>query len=149
MTHRHVNLVKLCVGIRNPNQLRYWQNRRRAEAEANGTFWRPSHVTRSRPRRLTEVLAGGSLYWVIDGEIRVRQAILALEPCMGQDGIRRCRIVMDPQLIDTVPVPRSPFQGWRYLEAKDSPRDIETGSGGDGDRLTPEIARALDEIGLR
>ena len=46
------------------------------------------------------------------------------------------------------PMPRRAFQGWRYLEAADSPRDLPTARKGD-DRLPEPLALALAEIGLR
>ncbi len=145
VTGRFVNLVKLCVGVSSVDELAMYQNRRMAEADARGESYLPSHVTRMFPRRKSEVLSGGSLYWVIRGEIQVRQTILDLDSCIGDDAIRRCRIVMDPTLTRTVRVPRRPFQGWRYLTAEDSPDDLPTGT---GDELPPELERRLGEIGI-
>ena len=53
-----------------------------------------------------------------------------------------------PQVIRTEPAPRRPFQGWRYLDPKDSPRDLPKGRTKD-DPLPPALAQALAEIGLR
>ena len=145
VTGRFVNLVKLCVGVSSVGELAMYQNRRATEAEARGESYLPSHVTRMFPRRKEEVLSGGSLYWVIRGEIQVRQTILDLESCIGDDAIRRCRIVMDPALTRTVRVPRRPFQGWRYLAAEESPDDLPVDK---GNELPLELERTLDEIGI-
>ncbi len=145
VTTQFVNLVKLCVGVSSVDELAMWQDRRGAEARARGESYLPSHVTRMYPRRKAEVLSGGSLYWVIRGEIQVRQTILDLESCIGSDAIRRCRIVMDPVLVRTIRFPRRPFQGWRYLSPDDSPADLEKIS---GDELPPELERTLAEIGI-
>ncbi len=145
MTNRPVNLVKLCVGVSSVAELSRFQQRRLADARSRGETYLPSHVTRMHPRRRDELLAGGSLYWVIKGLIQVRQVILDLEPVIDDDGIRRCRIVMDAKLIRTVSAPRRPFQGWRYLEAEDSPADLRAGH---GDELPEELERKLADIGI-
>ena len=44
------------------------------------------------------MLAGGSLYWVIKGEIAAREKIIAIEPFRDKDGIGRCRLVMQPKV---------------------------------------------------
>ena len=67
-----VHLLKLCVGVETLSQLATYQEGRRARGVAL------THTTRNRPRRADEVLAGGSLYWVIKGVIRARQPIIGL-----------------------------------------------------------------------
>ena len=52
------------------------------------------------------------------------------------------------EVIRTEAAPRRPFQGWRYLAAAESPRDLPKGRAAD-DTLPPELARALADIGLR
>ena len=146
MSKGHVNLVKLCVGIGSVEELQAWRDIRRSESAAGGKTYRSCHVTRMWPRRQEEVLSGGSLYWVIRGVIQVRQTIAGLEECIGADGIRRCRIVMDPELVRTAASPRRPFQGWRYLEPANSPPDLP-GSGNAGD-LPHDLERALSDLGI-
>ena len=99
------------------------------------------------PKREAELLNGGSLYWVFRGVIGARQRILRLDEVIGQDGIRRCGIVMDEALIRTQPAPRRPFQGWRYLAPEDAPADLARGSVAAD--LPPELSAALSEIGVR
>ena len=99
------------------------------------------------PRRDTELLQGGSLYWVIRGVIRVRQKIAELVEVTGEDGIRRCAIVFEPSLIPTALRPRRAFQGWRYLSAADAPPDIGTGPGEVPD-LPPGLREELDRFGV-
>jgi hypothetical protein len=140
-----VHILKLCVGVAEIADLEYWVRKRAAEAGARGEPVRHRHVTRMTPRRLAEVLDGGSLYWVIGGFIQVRQRILGLDDVIGEDGISRCAIQLEPKLVATRPVPRRPFQGWRYLEAKDAPPDVGRGDGGD---IPPELRRELAELGL-
>lgn len=140
----HVNLVKLCVGADGVEDLVDWQASQRARWPAG----RAIHVTRMWPKRSAEVLAGGSLYWVFKGLILARQTILALDPVQGSDGIERCAIHLDARVVRTDPVPRRPFQGWRYLPAAEAPRDLPQARGGD-DALPPGLAAALADIGLR
>jgi hypothetical protein len=99
------------------------------------------------PKRAAEVLDGGSLYWVIKGQVLARQRILGLEPRQGSDGISRCALVLDVEVIRTEAAARRPFQGWRYLDAAESPRDLPKGRALES-TLPPGLAQALAEIGL-
>ena len=142
-----LNLVKLCVGADSVEDLVAWQAVRGAERAAQGLDPRPRHVTRMWPRRADEILAGGSLYWVFRGAVLARQPILALEEVTGADGIRRCAIVMDPRVVLVEARPRRPFQGWRYLEARDAPADL-AGQGAGAEGLPADLALALDGLGV-
>ena len=139
-----VHLLKLCVGAESVDDLLEWH---RTHPSPFPTGER-RHVTRMWPKREAEVLAGGSLYWVIKGVILCRQRILRLDEVDRGDGIRRCGIVMDPQVIRTEAAARRPFQGWRYLSPEDAPRDLPKGRETDS-ALPEEMALALAEIGLR
>jgi hypothetical protein len=139
-----VNLVKLCVGETSVEGHVGWI----ADRMARDPAWQPCHVTRMWPKRGAEVLAGGSLYWVINGLILCRQRLIGLEERRGQDGILRCALMLDATVVRTEPVPRRAFQGWRYLEARDAPRDLARGRAGDA-TLPDPLALALAEIGLR
>ena len=139
-----VHLLKLCVGAESVDDLLEWH---RTHPSPFPTGER-RHVTRMWPKREAEVLAGGSLYWVIKGVILCRQRILRLDEVDRGDGIRRCGIVMDPQVIRTEAAARRPFQGWRYLTPGDAPRDLPKGRETDS-ALPEEMALALAEIGLR
>lgn len=138
-----LNILKLCVGAISVEDLTDW-HRAHAHVWAAGTT---EHVTRMWPKREDELLDGGSLYWVIKGAIQARQRILGLAERRGGDGIARCALVLDAEVIRTEAAPRRPFQGWRYLTTEESPRDLPKGRALD-DRLPPELAQALAEIGL-
>ena len=58
------------------------------------------------PKRIGDLLDGGSLYWVIKGNVQVRQRLLGIRPFVDDDGIGRCRLVLDPK-------PSSPRTGSR------------------------------------
>ena len=137
-----INLLKLCVGAVSVEDLLDWQTSQRP----NWPEGRAIHVTRMWPTREAEVLEG-SLYWVIKGVILARQRITDLQEVNLGDGIPRCALVLDQEVIRTKAAPRRPFQGWRYLDPKDSPRDLPRGRAKD-DPLPPALAQALAELGL-
>ncbi|SMX31300.1 DUF1489 family protein [Actibacterium lipolyticum] len=141
---KHINLVKLCVGAEKVEDLEHWQQQRRA-LNPNALT---QHVTRMWPKKSDELLSGGSLYWVFKGVILARQRVLRLDEVHGDDGIRRCGIVLEPNVIRTEAVPRRPFQGWRYLKPEDSPQDLPEGRKRNED-LPPSLMAALAEIGVR
>lgn len=138
-----VNLIKLCVGAEAVEDLVNWQ----ASARAKGPDGLPRHVTRMWPKRADEVLNGGSLYWVFKGVVLCRQSILRLDEVIGQDGITRCGIVLEPEVVRTQSTPRRPFQGWRYLTTQDAPPDLPKSRTAEPS-LPPELNRALAEIGV-
>ncbi len=135
-----VHMMKLCVGADRPEDLEEWQQERFGAGPA-------IHVTRMRPKRAEELLAGGSLYWVFRGVMLARQRLLGLEERLGEDGITRCALVLDPRLVRVVAVPRRPFQGWRYLSAADAPPALPPGRDSE-DPLPPGLVRELAEMGL-
>jgi len=148
MSTEPVNLIKLCVGAEGIDDLLDWQKRLRAIRTARGEPPEHRHITRMWPKREAELLAGGSLYWVFKGVVLARQRVLRLEEVIGEDGIRRCGIVLHDDVIKTEAVPRRPFQGWRYLSMTDAPADLSA------DRLNetalpPELASALAALGVR
>lgn len=141
-----VHLIKLCVGAEGVEDLAAWQADRMAERRAAGLEPHPVHVTRMWPKRAEDLLAGGSLYWVFRGLVLARQRILGLEPRLGEDGIGRCAIRLDPAIVRTVPQPRRPFQGWRYLQPEDVPADLAPGQ--DATQLPPALVASLAELGV-
>ena len=141
-----LHLIKLCVGIGSVEDMTPWQVRRAAEAEAAGLRPLPFHITRMFPRRKAELVDGGSMYWVIRQVVQVRQRIADLEAITGEDGISRCKIWLDPELVRTQPVPRRAFQGWRYLKADEAPADLNAPSLG-GAELPDELRLKLIELG--
>jgi len=135
-----LNILKLCVGVSEIAELAQWQDERLRRTK------RIYHVTRMIPRRAKEIAGQGSIYWVIRGMIMVRQKIIAIEPFTDTDGIERCKLVFDPELVPVRPVPRRAFQGWRYLEGADAPRDLKRRPGDEA--LSDKMAAELAELGL-
>lgn len=125
-----VHLQKLSVGSEGIDTLAEWQRLVVRRRKARGLSPVHEHVTRMFPKQVEALLDGGSIYWVIKGQIQCRNKIIGLEEKRGSDGVRRCSILMEPKLIPVVPAPRRPFQGWRYLKAEDAPADLTEASGG-------------------
>ena len=141
--NQSINLIKLSVGSDSYDDLVAWQSTKRAQT-ADGY---PRHVTRMWPKREAEILNGGSIYWVVKGVLTCRQKVIRLDEVIGADGIRRCAIVSDPELIRVQSAIKRPFQGWRYLKPEDAPPDLPKGRDRE-DPLPVELNRALAEIGV-
>ena len=141
-----VHLVKLCDGADDIADLAGWQAERLKEKKKLKQPQVLAHVTRMTPKRAEELLAGGSLYWVMKGVIRCRQKLIGIEPFTDNEGIGRCRLVLDKEIVPTRRQERRPFQGWRYLEAKDAPPDVKKGEAEDD--MPEEMRRELEELGL-
>lgn len=137
-----LHLLKLAVGCESPEEL---VGRQAARLEANGEL---IHPTRHAPRRSEELLAGGSLYWVIRGVVLMRQRLLALRPMIGDDGRSRCAIVLAPELVLTEARGWRPFQGWRYLDGEDAPLDRPILGVGNGGLPPDKMRQALLELKL-
>lgn len=137
-----LHLIKLSVGSEDIDDIVNWQAHMRARH--GGHYF---HDTRMVPRRRDELLAGGSIYWVIKGQIRVRQELRDIEAYEDSAGVRRCRLWLEPALIETRPKPKRPFQGWRYLQPKAAPADLPQGPPGSGD-MPASMRAELMELGL-
>jgi hypothetical protein len=140
-----LHLIKLCVGCDSLSELVAWQKHRLKEKKARGQKPELIHITRQMPKRADELLDGGSLYWVIKGQIAARQRLKELRP-LRVKGVPHCGLVYDKTLVAVRPRPRSAFQGWRYFEPKDAPPDLVAAA---GDKNLPEmLRRELAALGL-
>ena len=119
-----LHILKLAVGCDSVKELKEWVAERMKTAKQKGLPQHHIHTTRMTPKRTEEILSGGSLYWVIRGEIAAREKLIAIEPFRDRDGIGRCRLVMQPKVISVSPRPMRAFQGWRYFEADAAPPDL-------------------------
>lgn len=101
-------------------------------------------VTRFRPKRAEELLAGGSLYWIIKHRLVARQAILdfATSPRDGRTIIR-----LAPELVRVRSQAMRAHQGWRYLDAAAAPADLE-GEPDGLDALPPALLGKLAGLEL-
>jgi len=143
-----LNLIKLCVGCESMQELEGWIKQRMKEKRKRGEKPEHIHRTRTMPKRTAELTDGGSLYWVIRGEIACRQRIRDLRPYRDKDGIGRCGIVLEPKVVPVDPRPFRAFQGWRYLAVKDAPPDLDKAGRGIGLAMPEKLRRELRDLGL-
>jgi hypothetical protein len=139
-----LHLLKLCVGADSIRDLEEWVALRQTQTRKCDEH---VHTTRMVPKRQAELLAGGSLYWVIKGQIAARQRLIGLRPVTDAQGVGRCELVLAPAVIAVMPRPFRPFQGWRYLAGKEAPADIGARRG-DIAAMPEAMRRELSELGL-
>ncbi|MEC7489190.1 MAG: DUF1489 domain-containing protein [Pseudomonadota bacterium] len=142
-----VHIIKLAVGIESLSHFRQRQLERITEEPGGTENARLIHLTRNAPRRKSEILEGGSIYWVIRGFITARQRITAVDTAPNYERKPCCALVLDPDLVPVLPQPYRAFQGWRYLETTDAPKDV-LGQAEGGYNLPPELANELRRLGL-
>jgi hypothetical protein len=131
-----LNIIKLVVGCDTVEDLIAW---RRPQA---GEPW--ILRTRMTPKRAGELLDGGSVYRVFKGLVLCRQRILAIDT-VGEGQAARCHMTLDEDVVLTQPLPRRPFQGWRYFDGRDAPADLA--APGDTASVPQDLAVRLREIG--
>ena|SRR5665213_3889205 len=136
-----LNLIKLAVGVDDLAHLAQIEKERKRERGTYGFF------TRNMPKRVDELLDGGSIYWVIKGQVRVRQLLKRFHPKTDETGRGFVIVEYNRALVPVRPRRHRPFQGWRYLDGKDAPRDLPKGDRG-GDDLPSALADELRDLGL-
>ncbi len=141
-----MHMLKLCVGVATLEELESYREERAHWWGADYGEDVHVHRTRTRPKLAAEMEESGSIYWVISGVIRCRQKILRLAQATDRDGVPCCDIIMSPELVRTVPRPKGPFQGWRYLRPADTPPDLS--AGGFAEEGSAELALELARLGL-
>jgi hypothetical protein len=141
-----LHLLKMAVGVGSIEELAGLRAARRRERGGSWVY------TRNRPRRAAEVLAGGSIYWVIGGQIRVRQRVTGFRGERDESGRAYCLIAVDERLVPTLRRPWRPFQGWRYLTPADAPPDAAGGGEGAdcaaGEPMPERLLAELRALGL-
>ena len=142
-----LHLIKLSVGTDSVADLEDWIKLKLKQQKKRGKKPERIHTTRMVPKRAEELIDGGSIFWVIKGQIMCRERILDIRPFTDKDGIGRCRVVLDGKVVLVEPRPRAAFQGWRYLEAKEAPRDLSRAAPGAA-RMPESMRRELQELGL-
>jgi|SRR5689334_20434035 len=142
-----LHLIKLCVGCDSVADLEDWIRQKLKEKTRHRQKPEHIHTTRMVPKRADELTDGGSLYWVIRGQISCRERIIGVRPFVDKEGVGRCRLVLDGKIVLVEPRPRAAFQGWRYLEVKEAPRDLAHAAPGAA-RMPEAMRRELRELGL-
>src|SRR5439155_2781020 len=129
-----LHLIKLAVGVDDLAHMKKLQANRRKQRRQppRSPHW---VYTRNTPRRAEELLAGGSLYWVVRGVIRCRQELVGFDEDFDKEEARKyCKIKVKRTIIPTAPRTCKPFQGWRYYSSGDAPPDLPKGDTGDRPR---------------
>jgi hypothetical protein len=147
-----LHLIKLCVGCDSIRDLEDWIDEKlkaRKGKEAGKAAPAPArdHTTRMVPKRAAEIIDGGSLYWVIRGQIMCRERILDIRPFTDKEGVGRCHIVLDCKPVPVEPRPYRAFQGWRYFKPDEAPRDLDRAAPGARD-MPEDLRRELRDLGL-
>jgi hypothetical protein len=136
-----LHLIKLAVGVGDLAELRKLQKLRRKQ---RGFY---CFYTRNMPRQHKEILDGGSIYWVIRGQVQARQRIIGFLPIVNKEGERRHLVKYQATIFPTYLQPRRAFQGWRYLLDKDAPPDRPKGMAA-AKGMPPRMVAELRELGL-
>lgn len=139
-----LHLIKLCVGCDSVKEHEDWIREKLRRTKETGRAREHIHTTRMSPKRADDLLNGGSLYWVIRGQILCRQRLVGIRPFVDKEGVGRCRLALEPKVVLVESRPFRAFQGWRYLEAGNAPRDLDRVAPGAG--AMPEQLRR--ELGL-
>jgi hypothetical protein len=140
-------MLKLCVGCDGIADLESWIAESMALWRRLGKPEEQIHTTRMVPKRMAEILDGGSLFWVIKGQIACRQRLVDIRPFTDAEGISRCHLVLEPIVVPVLPRPCRPFQGWRYLADSSVPADVSAGTG-EIAAMPEEMWRELRTLGL-
>ncbi len=135
-----LHMLKIAAGCGDLKELREMQKERRKE---RGVY---AFYTRNMPKRDKEILAGGSVYWVVKGQIQARQRIKGFRPIVNRRGRPAVLVSFEAKLTPTRWQPHRPFRGWRYLESKEVPKDLPKGAKPRG--LPPKMEAELRELGL-
>jgi hypothetical protein len=131
-----LNMTKIAFGAESSKHLR----------ERLATYTEAGEVrltTRYLPKRVGE-MAGGSLYWIHAHTIIGRSPILGFM----ENGTGRYWIRLEPRLIPVRSKPKRAHQGWRYLEAKDAPPDMDSVDADGRDEMPSKMLGDLMKMGL-
>ncbi len=104
-----LHLIKLCVGCDSITDLEEWIEENRVLHRRLGRDYEQTHTTRMVPKRVDDLLDGGSLFWVIKGQVAARQKLLEIRPFTDGEGIGRCHLVLEPKVVAVEPRPYRPF----------------------------------------
>ena len=129
-----LHLTKVAYGATSLEEMRSWFATRGDEARL---------TTRYLPKRHTEIVPGGSLFWIFKHQLVMRSEILRFEAAEGG----KTNIVISTELIGVHPRPKRAHQGWRYLDEADAPIDLGDGEE-PGETMPGNLASELARLGL-
>jgi hypothetical protein len=130
-----LHITKIAFRSESPETLRAWLESQRETGEARLT-------TRYLPKRVEEMI-GGSLYWIHGHVLVGRSPILGFQET--PDG--RYWIRLEPKLIPVHARSKRAHQGWRYMEGKDAPADLD-GNASSGEPMPVAMLGELSRLGL-
>tara|TARA_B100001769_G_C21658710_1_gene366258 strand:+ start:95 stop:514 length:420 start_codon:yes stop_codon:yes gene_type:complete len=131
-----IHLKKLAVGISSIEELLQRQK------DIVGRYGEIIHITRNRPKKTFDLINGGSMYWVIKRQVKVRQRIIEVKELITHEGKKSAGIILENKLVKVRPTPMKPFQGWRYYQIEEIPPDIED------DVFSDDFNNELSKLGL-
>ena len=135
-----INLKKLAVGIRSISDLKKIQS---LKLQKNNEIF---VKTRNKPARKSEILDGGSIYWIINNKFSIRQLVIDIREGVSEQGNKFCLIILDKNIIDVEKKLQRPFQGWRYLKSYDAPKDINLSL---DNNIPEDLSNHLLEFGFK
>ena len=137
----YYNLKKIAVGIKTIERLKIRQQM------LFDSYGKIVHSTRNMPKQKDGLIKTGSIYWIIQRNVLVRQKILDITSTIRNDGSKGCEIELDRDLIKVIPTPMRPFQGWRYYMDEDIPPDLNINDDG-SEEIPDEVNSELIKLGL-
>ena len=141
-----IHLLRMAARVASVANLKQLQAERLAQSSSENRCELYTY-TRNIPKRIDELIDGGSIYWVVKKYIKVRQKILRIERLTNDEGRAYCAIQIDPELKQVVARRQKAFQGWRYLRPEDIPIDLHP-SQSNVTNLPSALVDELRELGL-
>ena len=137
----YYHLKKIAVGIETVDRLRIRQSM------IHETYGKIIHSTRNMPKKSSELINSGSMFWIIKRYVLVRQKITNIKQVVREDGSKGCEIELDENLIRVIPTKMKPFQGWRCYLEDDIPQDLNVNNNED-EEFPEQIRSELIKLGL-
>lgn len=131
-----LNMTRIAFGAESPAHLRQ-------RLETHASIGEVRLTTRYLPKR-HEDMVGGSLFWILN------HSLIGRSPLIGfmDNGEGRTWIRLRPELIAVRSIPKRAHQGWRYLEAKDAPPDLDSVDADGRDEMPARMLGELMKMGL-
>lgn len=140
-----LHLIKLSVGSVSFASLDQWQEKASFNHISGVKVF--NHGTTMKPKRIDELLDGGSIYWVVKGFIIGRNPLVDIEFDEKATSRQKVSILCGLPMIPVLPRRFRAFQGWRYFKPQDAPPDMTRTQMKKGD-LSPEMMAELSDLGL-
>lgn len=131
-----LNMTRIAFGAESPAHLRQ-------RLETHASIGEVRLTTRYLPKR-HEDMVGGSLFWILNHNLIGRSPLIGFM----DNGEGRTWIRLRPELIAVRSIPKRAHQGWRYLEAKDAPPDLDPVDADGRDEMPARMLGELMKMGL-